>query len=352
MIRVDNSAEKRVFCNSDKKDVLDLKEKVIRKIEEIEITTKNYNDLVIFEKEKFSDNISVFKFKKLIDKQITNLLKSKLSVTFKDELRVLKNNLYLLLIADIDTIKNYLENKVSSTSLLIHQGDKKLKSDDFKKYQKKFEDLYEKNLSNVKAPFKKPFFKLFEDLNVCPYCNRNFINPIYKENSVGTDNKNQSPDIEHFFPKSIYPFLSLSISNLLPSCTFCNKIKHDIDTYKHNCLSPYEIKSSDFRFDFTLKSERVKEVKLISKNKDCKNSEILHLESLYNQVHSKYINDIFDDVLKYPKSYYDKSLKNFKLTENEYKKVFRNYYKEEDFNKQPLSKMTKDLYNQINSLTK
>ena len=119
MIRVDNSAEKRVFCNSDKKDVLDLKEKVIRKIEEIEITTKNYNDLVIFEKEKFSDNISVFKFKKLIDKQITNLLKSKLSVTFKDELRVLKNNLYLLLIADIDTIKNYLKSKVSSTSLLI-----------------------------------------------------------------------------------------------------------------------------------------------------------------------------------------------------------------------------------------
>jgi hypothetical protein len=351
MISVDNSAEKRVFCNSDKKDVLDLKEKVIRKIEEIEITTKNYSDLVIFEKEKFSDNISVFKFKKLIDKQITNLLKSKLAPTFKDELRVLKNDLYLLLIADIDTIKNYLQNKVSSTSLLIHQGDKKLKSNDFKKYQKKFEDLYEKNLSNVKAPFKKPFFNLFEGLNVCPYCNRNFINPIYKEHSLGGDNKNQSPDIEHFFPKSIYPFLSLSISNLLPSCAFCNKIKSDVDTYKHNCLSPYEIKNSDFRFDFTLNTNQVKEVKLISKNKDCKNSEILHLESLYNDVHSEYIKDIFKDILYYPDSY-KKSLEKFNLSESDYKKVFRNYYKEEDFNKQPLSKMTKDLYNQINSLTK
>lgn len=351
MISVDNSAEKRVFCNSDKKDVLDLKEKVIRKIEEIEITTKNYSDLVIFEKEKFSDNISVFKFKKLIDKQITNLLKSKLAPNFKDELRVLKNDLYLLLIADIDTIKNYLQNKVSSTSLLIHQGDKKLKSSDFKKYQKKFEDLYEKNLSNVKAPFKKQFFSLFEDMNVCPYCNRNFVNPIYKKHSLGGDNKNQSPDIEHFFPKSIYPFLSLSISNLLPSCAFCNKIKSDVDTYKHNCLSPYEIKSSDFRFDFTLKSERVKEVKLISK-KGCKNSEILHLESLYNEVHSKYINDMFDDVLKYTKRNKE-FLDTFKiLTEDDYKKVFRNYYKEEDFNKQPLSKMTKDLYNQIKGLTK
>ena len=97
-------------------------------------------------------------------------------------------------------------------------------------------------------------------------------------------------------------------------------------------------------------TNQVKEVRLISKNKDCKNSESLHLESLYNEVHSKYINDIFKDVLKYPKSYYEKSLKNFKLTESEYKKVFRNYSKEKDFNKQPLSKMTKDLYNQIKNL--
>ena len=171
MIRVNNNVEKRVFSNSNKKDVLNLKQKVI----EIERTTKNYNDLAIFETEEYSDNISVFKFKKLIDKQITNLLKSKLAHTFKDELRVLKNELYLLLIADIYTIKNYLRNKIALTSLLIHQGDKKLKSSDFKKYQKKFEDLYEKNLSKVNASFNKPFFKLFEDINVCPYCNRNLI---------------------------------------------------------------------------------------------------------------------------------------------------------------------------------
>ena len=107
----------------------------------------------------------------------------------------------------------------------------------------------------------------------------------------------------------------------------------------------------DFKFDFTLDTNQVKKVKLISKT-GCKNSEILHLESLYNEVHSKYINDMFGDVLKYPKSYYEKSMKNFKLTESEYKKVFRNYSKEKDFNKHPLSKMSKDLYNQIKNLTK
>lgn len=353
MIKVDNSARKRVFCNSDKKKVLDFLQKVINKIEEIEKTTKDYNDLSIYELEIYSDNISVFKFKKLIDKQITNLLRSKLSDDFKEELRALKKELYLILVADIDTIKNFLKNKISLNSLLIHQGDKKLKSNDFKIYKKKFETLYSENLSNIKSSFKRPFFDLFEDTNVCSYCNRNFINPIYKEHSLGGDNKNQSPDIEHFFPKSIYPFLSLSISNLLPSCMFCNKIKSDVDTYKNNCLSPYEINENDFTFDFKLKSNQLKEVKLLSKNLNCKNSEILNLESLYNEVHSKQINEIFDDILKYPKSYkrsLEKLLTSSKLTESDYKKVFRNYYDEKDFNKQPLSKMTKDLYSQINSL--
>ena len=120
MISVDNSAKKRVFCNSNKKEVIDLKQKVIEKIEEIEKTTKNYNDLSIYERETYSGNISVFKFKKLIDRQITNLLRSKLSKDFKGELRVLKNELYLILVADIGTIKNYLKTKNTLGSLLIH----------------------------------------------------------------------------------------------------------------------------------------------------------------------------------------------------------------------------------------
>ena len=263
--------------------------------------------------------------------------------------KLLELNWYEVLIGSIEDIRKLIrDNKFLIINTLYKET-----NTHFKDYKKKFENLYNNELSG-KDELKKQFFNLFEDLNVCPYCNRNFVNPIYKEKAVeeGKDYKKWSPDIEHFFPKSIYPFLSLSISNLLPSCTFCNKIKHDIDTYKHNCLSPYEIKNSDFRFDFTLKSERVKEVRLISKNKNCKNSEILHLESLYNDVHSKYINDIFDDVLKYPRIYKDSLKKEFKLTESDYKELFRNYHDEKDFNKQPLSKMTKDLYNQINSLTK
>jgi len=330
MISVDNSAEKRVFhlTKYEKKaDFIQLKNEIIKNIED-----KNYFNLAKLIKRKYSSQFSLFVFYKKIQKEIKKIR----NVRVRKKLR--KLNWYKILIGNITEIRQIIS---SNKSLLFER----------EHFKDIFKDLYEKNLSNVNAPFKKPFFELFEDLNVCPYCNRNFVNPIYKENSVGADNKNQSPDIEHFFPKSIYPFLSLSISNLLPSCAFCNKIKSDVDTFQNNCLSPYEIKNSDFRFDFTLKSERVKEVKLISK-KGCKNSEILHLESLYNDVHSKYINDIFKDVLKYPRTYKDSLKKEFKLTESDYKELFRNYHDEKDFNKQPLSKMTKDLYNQIKNLTK
>ena len=328
MISVHNNAEKRVFhlTKYEKKaNFIQLKNEIIKNIED-----KNYFNLAKLIKRRYSSQFSLFIFYKKIQKEIKKIR----NVRVRKKLR--KLYWYKILVGNITEIRQIIS---SNKSLLFER----------EHYKYIFENLYKNELSG-KDELKKQFFNLFEDLNVCPYCNRNFVNPIYKENSVGADNKNQSPDIEHFFPKSIYPFLSLSISNLLPSCTFCNKIKHDVDTYKYNCLSPYEIKNSDFKFDFSLDLNQVKKVKLISKT-DCKNSEILHIESLYNEVHRKYINDIFDDVLKYPKSY-KRSLGRFKLTEDDYKKLFRNYYKEEDFNKQPLSKMTKDLYNQINNLIK
>lgn len=336
MIKVDNNAEKRVFHllgKENEPDFIKLKNEII----EI-IRNENYSNLTTLSTKTYANQFSVFVFYEKIQSEISKIT----NPIIKTKLESL--DWFKVLVGSFEEIKELIQDN----EFILAQRNPELA--EFKEYKEIFKNLYEKNLSNIKATFKKPFFELFEDLNVCPYCNRNFINPIYKNHSVGEDNKNQSPDIEHFFPKSIYPFLSLSISNLLPSCAFCNKIKSDVDTFRENCLSPYEIKNSDFRFDFTLDLNQVKKVKLISTT-DCKNSKILHLESLYNEVHRKYINEIFDDVLKYPKSYYDKSLKNFKLTESDYKKVFRNYYKEEDFNKQPLSKMTKDLYNQINNLT-
>ncbi|MDN5106757.1 hypothetical protein PJV93_06090 [Aliarcobacter butzleri] len=334
MISVKNSAEKRVFHllgKENEPDFIKFRNEIIESIK-----NKNYSNLDTLKKKKYSNQFSVFIFYEKIRSEISKIS----NPIIKTELQSL--DWFKVLVGSFEEIRELIND---NENILAQRNPELI---DFKQYKDIFEDLYEKKLSGNEN-LKKQFFNLFENINVCPYCNRNFVNPIYKKNSLGGDNKNQSPDIEHFFPKSIYPFLSLSISNLLPSCAFCNKIKSDVDTFKHNCLSPYEIENSDFRFDFTLDTNQVKKVKLISKT-DSKNSEILHLESLYNEVHSKYINDIFENDLKYTQKNKD-FLDKFKiLTEKDYKKLFRNYYKEEDFNKQPLSKMTKDLYNQITNL--
>ncbi len=346
MIKVDNSYKTRLFTNTSSDKIEDLKTRVANKILEIEEDSQDYNELAIFESESVKGNISVFKYKTKIEESIDNLLLEIEDESFKRGLRNLKLNLFKILIGDFKTMKNYLSILDNNNSKLIHQDDSIIKSEDFNKYQKCFEDLYKSQLSGSKK-FKQSFFKVFVNMNVCPYCNRNFINPIYKEERLGQDNSKQAPDIEHFFPKSIYPFLALSISNLLPSCAFCNKVKSDVDTLE-NCISPYEIKEDDFKFQFDPIDVTRKTIKLQSSSN---NSKILHLENLYAEVHNKFVDEVYLESRKYPLENRRFLNRFFSLPldsqEKLYKRKFCNYYLEDDFNKQPLSKMTKDLFTQI-----
>lgn len=57
-------------------------------------------------------------------------------------------------------------------------------------------------------------------IEVCPYCNKEYI-PIIK-----TNNKYRA-EIDHFFPEAEYPFLSCSLFNFIPSCLVCNHHKND-----------------------------------------------------------------------------------------------------------------------------
>jgi hypothetical protein len=49
------------------------------------------------------------------------------------------------------------------------------------------------------------------DLGVCPYCDGTLTPPLAK--------------VDHFYPKSEYPFLALTPENLVPACTDCNSIQ-------------------------------------------------------------------------------------------------------------------------------
>ncbi len=57
----------------------------------------------------------------------------------------------------------------------------------------------------------KIYNKIFNSVDKCVYCN-------IESHKVS--------ELDHFFPKALFPALSISVGNLLPSCTYCNKPKN------------------------------------------------------------------------------------------------------------------------------
>ena len=131
--------------------------------------------------------------------------------------------------------------------------------------------------------------------NVCPYCNRQYTFTARK-NEVRT-----RPQFDHFYPQALYPYLAVSIYNLIPSCALCNFGKRD--SVPENILYPYEEdfdrKNINFKIDgvvpFILGAASNINVNLesSSKNKpiiDAYNKE-MKISVLY-EGHSKYITDL------------------------------------------------------------
>jgi len=93
-------------------------------------------------------------------------------------------------------------------------------------YPKIFHHL--ENIFNYELLRKNFGLRIIKSSNVeiCPYCNKRSIECTLGKYVTAT------PDLDHFYPKSKYPFLSISLYNLVPSCNYCNqKFKHNRDTY-------------------------------------------------------------------------------------------------------------------------
>lgn len=89
----------------------------------------------------------------------------------------------------------------------------------------------------------------------CPYCNCNALRLITIEDTITNEDYDQALlDLDHFFPKSKYPFLAISLFNLIPSCNDCNaRIKRDQEFKLNTHIHPYNI-SFDEEFSFKLNS--------------------------------------------------------------------------------------------------
>jgi len=189
-------------------------------------------------------------------------------------------------------------------------------------------------------------YKLLDELNikVCPYCNRQYTFIVNKEKKV-------SPQFDHFFNKSDYPYLALSFYNLIPCCPTCNHTK-GCDPIKVN---PYITGFGDG----VIKIDNLSNCLMhngewniiIDTDDDCNtNVEAFALSELYEQ-HKDYAEEIVLKAIANEKSYLEELKKTFhgmNLSDDMIELVlWGNYLNEDDFEKRPLSKMASDIIKQV-----
>jgi len=211
-------------------------------------------------------------------------------------------------------------------------------------------------------------FVLMLGLKTCPYCNRQYITPAYHEKDGCV-----RADLDHFYPKSKYPYLSMSIYNLVPCCKFCNSsLKHDKNFSYEEYLNPYERGFGNLlKFSYRAKSYDLSEndqdnIEIyLSKNKNLtteeeeilkkaeKTAKIFKIESLYNY-HRWEVSDLIRKRIVYS-SEYIKEIKerleaiSGKKVENDEVIAFilSHFIQDEKLHEKPLAKLYKDIAEEL-----
>lgn len=198
-------------------------------------------------------------------------------------------------------------------------------------------------------------------VNTCPYCNRNYTVTV-------ADGKSRvvRPDFDHFFPHKKYPLLALSFYNLIPSCLICNRtVKNQAMIVHGKYIHPYEegfgntLKFNFFPLDTDssigtksnysiLPQTNVLEPKKVER---CLASyRLFQIEKIYKESHCGEITDIVRKHYVSNGKYLEilhKSFPAFGTIDELYRIAFGAYYDEDDFEKRPLSKLTKDVTEQL-----
>ncbi|MEL0609098.1 hypothetical protein [Vibrio echinoideorum] len=95
----------------------------------------------------------------------------------------------------------------------------------FLNWAKDFSDCFDYECLRDKLGYE---FILDLDIDICLYCNKEEINTI-----LGDDGRYKA-DLDHFHPKSKFPFLAVTLSNLIPSGEKCNqRFKRDKTMFDH-----------------------------------------------------------------------------------------------------------------------
>ena len=199
-------------------------------------------------------------------------------------------------------------------------------------------------------------------LTVCPYCNRNFIKHIVVGQNDHHDDIAVKGQLDHFYPRSLYPYLAITRENLVPACPSCNGAsgKHDKDTKELGVVNPYTL-SDNGGLKFKMKIEKEGFTNLDTCAKSIKieietpnpalaaNEQIFHIGKLY-ETHTDYAAEVyFKSILRFPQTYWNAiderytQLGLMPMQGDLNRLITGGYTEEKDYHKRPLSKFVSDI---------
>ncbi|USK92868.1 hypothetical protein [Rossellomorea marisflavi] len=279
-------------------------------------------------------------------------------------------------------LNSYLINYAKETQLVNHlPSNAYLKVRNFKKevndlsiykwpgFEKVLEDIFDYKGFTQKTKGWSAYDLVSElDVSVCPYCNRSFVSILKSEN------KKTRPVLDHYYAKSLYPYLALSLFNLIPSCYVCNSsFKGDTDFYSQEAIYPYEEEFSDFAifktdfnetepFDYRYLLGISKEFQISiinsapdkeTRNKINNSVETFALDAIYNK-HQDVVRDLIRNAIVNNTSrineIYNSFPDIFNSREDVMQSLYLNYFDKQNAGRRPLSKLTQDICREMGLL--
>jgi len=269
----------------------------------------------------------------------------------KAELDYFKDNFGTIVLAGEQELEDEKNAYVGRT--------KKVSDNAKKTYQKLMQNLYTAFTQDEDDTGIQRSHRFFKDLEIrtCPYCNRLYTFTLDSENGK------TAPEYDHFYDKSDYPLLAVSFYNQVPSCPVCNHIKRvkktaTLNPFFHGFESVFTFVDDNDESKMLTKAEVMKKGggKVRLRKPDGKESaadkgniKTFSLNEIYD-MHDDYVSDIVERVQAYEGISQD-LVSTFqtkaKTPQEVYDFVWGKYLEVAQYENRPLSRLTKDLLEQL-----
>lgn len=238
----------------------------------------------------------------------------------------------------LEEIKNFIGSKYSKDNTIKEAFNYDRAKAKISKLQPKIAKFFENNI----------------EVHTCYFCNIDFINKF----STSTKTKNGFT-LDHFIDKGTYPYLALSLYNLVPSCYVCNsKVKHS------NVIIGLSPTSQKFDFDSKVKFKTFLITPNLQVNKEADIElflkedfsdkyqnylKVLELDGRY-EYHKYKVIEIIRKRSEYPDSRIEELAQLTQKTVEDVKEDLFGMYVDDNLYKHPLSKLIKDISEELELL--